>query len=137
MKQWLMERVDELLPRLEVLGQRQEAEIQRLCEAEIAAWRARPTMRSLRSLNTPMIDARMEQLSRKGNQTQIFIETPYRNRAMLDTLVATCAPSTLICVAVDLTLPGETIVTRTASDWKKQSAPDLHKRPAIFLLLAS
>jgi len=58
MKQWLMERVDELLPRLEVLDQRQEEEIQRLCEAEIAAWRARPTMRSLRSLNTPMIDAR-------------------------------------------------------------------------------
>lgn len=58
MKQWLMERLDELLPRLEALDQRQEAEIQRVCEAEIAAWRARPTMRSLRSLNTPMIDSR-------------------------------------------------------------------------------
>ncbi|WP_250472736.1 SAM-dependent methyltransferase [Caballeronia sp. GAFFF1] len=79
----------------------------------------------------------LEQLSRKANQTQIFIETPYRNRAMLDTLVAACAPSTLICVAVDLTLPGEKIVTRTAADWKKETAPDLHKRPAIFLLLAS
>ena len=75
--------------------------------------------------------------SRKARQTQIFIETPYRNRAMLDTLVAACAPSTLICVAVDLTLPGEKIVTRTAADWKKHAAPDLHKRPAIFLLLAS
>ncbi|SAK69564.1 tetrapyrrole methylase family protein [Caballeronia temeraria] len=79
----------------------------------------------------------LEQLSRKANQTQIFIETPYRNRAMLDALIAGCAPSTLICVAVDLTLPGETIVTRTAADWKKQAAPELHKRPAIFLLLAS
>ncbi|SAK88251.1 tetrapyrrole methylase family protein [Caballeronia hypogeia] len=79
----------------------------------------------------------LEQLSRKANQTQIFIETPYRNKAMLDTLIAACAPSTLICVAVDLTLPGETIVTRTAADWKKQAAPELHKRPAIFLLLAS
>ncbi|KIG04496.1 SAM-dependent methyltransferase [Caballeronia concitans] len=79
----------------------------------------------------------LEQLSRKANQTQIFIETPYRNRQMLDTLIASCAPSTLICVAVDLTLPGETIVTRTASDWKKAAAPELHKRPAIFLLLAS
>ncbi|GJH20160.1 SAM-dependent methyltransferase [Caballeronia novacaledonica] len=79
----------------------------------------------------------LEQLSRRANQTQIFIETPYRNRAMLDTLISTCAPSTLICVAVDLTLAGETIVTRTAADWKKQSAPELHKRPAIFLLLAS
>lgn len=79
----------------------------------------------------------LEQLSRKANQTQIFIETPYRNRQMLDTLIASCAPSTLICVAVDLTLPGETIVTRTAADWKKAAAPELHKRPAIFLLLAS
>jgi 16S rRNA (cytidine1402-2'-O)-methyltransferase len=79
----------------------------------------------------------LENLSRKANQTQIFIETPYRNKAMLDTLIATCAPSTLICVAVDLTLAGETIVTRTASNWKKAAAPELHKRPAIFLLLAS
>ncbi len=55
----------------------------------------------------------------------------------LDTLIASCVPSTLICVAVDLTLPGETIVTRAAADWKKANAPDLHKRPAIFLLLAS
>ncbi len=80
----------------------------------------------------------LENLSRKANQTQIFIETPYCNRQMLDTLIATCAPSTLICVAVDLTLPGETIVTRTAANWKKAAAPELlHKRPAIFLLLAS
>ncbi len=57
-KQWLMERLEALLPRLGTLDQRHEAEIQRLCEAEIAAWRARPTMKSLRSLNTPMIDAR-------------------------------------------------------------------------------
>ncbi len=78
----------------------------------------------------------LEQVSRKGKQTQIFIETPYRNRALLDTLLATCAPSTLVCVAIDLTLPSETIVSRAASDWKKASAPDLHKRPAIFLLLA-
>ena len=79
----------------------------------------------------------LEQQSRKGKQTQIFIETPYRNRALLDTLIATCAPSTLICVAVDLTLESETIVSRTAADWKKKPAPDLHKRPAIFLILAA
>ncbi|TDV16175.1 SAM-dependent methyltransferase [Paraburkholderia caballeronis] len=78
----------------------------------------------------------LEQQSRKAKQTQIFIETPYRNRALLDTLLATCAPSTLICVAADLTLPTETIVSRAASDWKKGPVPDLHKRPAIFLLLA-
>jgi 16S rRNA (cytidine1402-2'-O)-methyltransferase len=79
----------------------------------------------------------LEQQSRKAKQTQIFIETPYRNRALLDTLIATCAPSTLVCVAADLTLPTETIVSRPVSDWKKASAPDLHKRPAIFLLLAN
>jgi 16S rRNA (cytidine1402-2'-O)-methyltransferase len=78
----------------------------------------------------------LEQQSRKGRQTQIFIETPYRNRALLDTLLATCAPSTLICVAVDLTLASESIASRAVSDWKKTPAPDLHKRPAIFLLLA-
>jgi 16S rRNA (cytidine1402-2'-O)-methyltransferase len=78
----------------------------------------------------------LEQQSRKAKQTQIFIETPYRNKALLDTLLASCAPSTLICVAIDLTLPTETIVSRPASTWKKATAPDLHKRPAIFLLLA-
>ncbi|WP_321927062.1 SAM-dependent methyltransferase [Paraburkholderia guartelaensis] len=78
----------------------------------------------------------LEQISRKGKQTQIFIETPYRNRTLLDALLATCAPSTLVCVAADLTLPTETIVSRSVSDWKKKPAPELHKRPAIFLLLA-
>jgi len=80
----------------------------------------------------------LEQRSRKGRETQIFIETPYRNRTLLDALVATCAPSTLITVAVDLTLESERIATRTVSDWKKNaSAFDMHKRPAIFLILAS
>lgn len=58
MKQWLAERLQVLLPRLAALGKDQEGEIQRLCEEEIAYWRSRPTMKSLRSLNTPMIDAR-------------------------------------------------------------------------------
>ncbi|QGZ55184.1 SAM-dependent methyltransferase [Paraburkholderia acidiphila] len=79
----------------------------------------------------------LEQTSRKGKQTQIFIETPYRNRTLLDALLATCAPSTLVCVAADLTLPSETIVSRAVADWKKKPAPELHKRPAIFLLLAN
>ncbi|CAI8690849.1 SAM-dependent methyltransferase [Burkholderia pyrrocinia] len=79
----------------------------------------------------------LEQLSRKARQTQIFIETPYRNHAMLDTLIATCAPSTQICVAADLTLATETIASRPVADWKKAPAPNLHKRPAIFLLLAN
>ncbi|WP_153099814.1 SAM-dependent methyltransferase [Paraburkholderia hayleyella] len=79
----------------------------------------------------------LEQLSRKAQQTQIFIETPYRNRALFDTLLATCAPSTRVCIAVDLTLESETIMSRSTADWKKSAAPDLHKRPAIFLLLAT
>lgn len=78
----------------------------------------------------------LEQHSRKAKQTQIFIETPYRNRTMLDAVLAACAPSTLVCVAADLTLPTETIQSRPVSEWKKQPGPDLHKRPAIFLLLA-
>jgi 16S rRNA (cytidine1402-2'-O)-methyltransferase len=56
---------------------------------------------------------------------------------LLDTLIATCAPSTLVCVAVDLTLQSETIVSRTVADWKKKPGLDLHKRPAIFLILAA
>ncbi|WP_028215978.1 SAM-dependent methyltransferase [Paraburkholderia oxyphila] len=79
----------------------------------------------------------LEQTSRKAKQTQIFIETPYRNRTLLDALLASCAPSTLVCVAVDLTLPTETIVSRAVSEWKKKAAPELHKRPAIFLMLAN
>ena len=78
----------------------------------------------------------LEQQSRRAAQTQIFIETPYRNRPLLDTLLATCAPATLLCVAVDLTLPGETVHTRAVGDWRAD-ALDLHKRPAIFLLLAT
>lgn len=65
----------------------------------------------------------LEQQSRHANQTQIFIETPYRNHAMLDALVATCAPSTLVCVAADLTLATETIASRPAAQWKRRPCP--------------
>ena len=78
----------------------------------------------------------LDQQSRRARQTQLFIETPYRNRALLEALLSHCAPSTLICVAVDLTLPTEQIVTRPASEWKLD-ALDLHKRPALFLMLAN
>jgi 16S rRNA (cytidine1402-2'-O)-methyltransferase len=80
----------------------------------------------------------LEQHSRTLNETQIFIETPYRNRALLDALLAGLAPSTLVAVAVDLTLETERIVSRPVSAWKKDAgALDFHKRPAIFLILAS
>ena len=77
----------------------------------------------------------IEQRSRHERQTQIFIETPYRNQPLFDALVTTCAPETLICIATDLTLPGEAIVTRAVFAWRNKP-PDLHRRPSIFLLLA-
>ena len=78
----------------------------------------------------------LETESVKKNCTQIFIETPYRNNQLIDALLNNCHPSTKICIAVDLTGHKEFIKTKTVSDWKK-SKPDIHKRPAIFLLYAS
>ncbi|QAU34240.1 SAM-dependent methyltransferase [Janthinobacterium sp. 17J80-10] len=81
----------------------------------------------------------LEERSRKEKQTQLFIETPYRNGALLETLAATCQPGTLVCAATDLSLESESIATQAAGAWKKQlaagKAPDLHKRPTVFLLL--
>jgi 16S rRNA (cytidine1402-2'-O)-methyltransferase len=77
----------------------------------------------------------LEQESRQKNCTQIFIETPYRNNQLLETLTKTCQPQTLICVAVDLTADTEKVQTKTAQQWKT-AMPNLHKRPAIFLLYA-
>jgi 16S rRNA (cytidine1402-2'-O)-methyltransferase len=83
----------------------------------------------------------LEKRSRHEKQTQLFIETPYRNAAMLEGLVTACQPSTLICVATDLSLPSETIRTLTGAQWKSQlaagKAPDFHKKPTVFLLLAN
>ena len=78
----------------------------------------------------------LESESRKRSQTQIFIETPYRNRAMFDAILATCQPGTRLTVATDLTQPGETIRTQTIQHWKKQTPPDIERRPSVFLLLA-
>jgi 16S rRNA (cytidine1402-2'-O)-methyltransferase len=73
--------------------------------------------------------------SAKHKQTQIFIETPYRNNAMLEDILAACKPTTQLCVACDLTTASETIRTQSIAQWRK-AIPDLNKRPAIFLLLA-
>ncbi|SDC13016.1 16S rRNA (cytidine1402-2'-O)-methyltransferase [Cupriavidus sp. YR651] len=78
----------------------------------------------------------LEARSRKAHQTQVWIETPYRNGALLEALRQHCAGSTLLSIAVDLTLPTETIVTLPLSAWRPDRL-DLHKRPAIFSLLAS
>jgi 16S rRNA (cytidine1402-2'-O)-methyltransferase len=78
----------------------------------------------------------LEAESRKLRQTQIFIETPYRNRAMFDTLMQACQPTTQLTVATDLTLPGEAIRTLTVGAWKKTTPPEIERRPTVFLLLA-
>ena len=78
----------------------------------------------------------LESESRKKDCTQIFIETPYRNNQLMEALVKTCSPNTKICVAVDLTAGTETILTKTAQQWKA-SLPQLHKRPAIFLMYSN
>jgi 16S rRNA (cytidine1402-2'-O)-methyltransferase len=77
----------------------------------------------------------LESESRKNDCTQIFIETPYRNNQLLETLTKVCGPQTRICVAVDLTAPTESIVTLPTKEWGRKK-PELHKRPAIFLLHA-
>jgi 16S rRNA (cytidine1402-2'-O)-methyltransferase len=77
----------------------------------------------------------LELRSRKERETEIFIETPYRNDALFAALLATCAPATRLCVAADLTLPGESIATRRVREWKGAAGPG--KRPAVFLLQSS
>lgn len=78
----------------------------------------------------------LERRSRRERETQIFIETPYRNDAMCAALLRCCGESTRLCLATDLTLPGESIRTRRLADWRK-APPRLGKRPTVFLLLAT
>lgn len=78
----------------------------------------------------------LESESRRRSQTQLFIETPYRNRAMFDAILQACQPGTRLTVATDLTLPGESVLTRTIQQWKKQTPPEIERRPTVFLLLA-
>lgn len=75
----------------------------------------------------------IEEESAKKKCTQIFIETPYRNNKMLETILQNCNPSTQLCIAAGLTSDNEFIKTKTIADWKKETV-DLHKKPVIFLL---
>lgn len=77
---------------------------------------------------------RLEDIARRTKQTQIFIETPYRNKALIETALANLQPNTKMCIAADLTTPPQYLVTKTIAEWKKTQIPDLHKRPAIFLI---
>jgi 16S rRNA (cytidine1402-2'-O)-methyltransferase len=77
----------------------------------------------------------LESRSRREQQTEIFIETPYRNDALLGALLESCKPQTRLCVAADLTLPTESIKTLPVAEWRRAKA-SIGRRPAVFLLLA-
>lgn len=69
----------------------------------------------------------------RNDQTQIFIETPYRNNKLIETLISSCSVSTALCVATNLTLDNQQIITKSISEWKKTKI-DIHKKPTVFLL---
>jgi len=75
----------------------------------------------------------LEKRSLTENQSQIFIEAPYRNNQLLEDIYQTCEPETLICIACDLTLPSQFLKTDSVKSWKIKK-PNFHKRPAIFVL---
>ena len=78
----------------------------------------------------------LEKQSQGGNETQIFIETPYRNQHMLEDILASCSANTKLCIARNVSLETELVISKTIAEWKKSELPDLHKQPTVFLLLA-
>jgi len=76
----------------------------------------------------------IEKRAQNEKQSQIFIETPYRNMKMLEDILKTCQPKTQLCIACDITLETEYIKTKSITEWKKGGLPDLNKRPCIFLI---
>jgi 16S rRNA (cytidine1402-2'-O)-methyltransferase len=75
----------------------------------------------------------LEESSAKNNSTKIFIETPYRNNQLIETILKTCKPATKFCIAAELTAATENIKTKSIADWRKEKT-DFHKKPVIFLL---
>ena len=75
----------------------------------------------------------LEQICRQKNETQIFIETPYRNNQLLQDILKHCHPQTRLCIAANITAAHEMIKTKSLAEWKKQT-PDLHKQTVIFLM---
>ena len=78
----------------------------------------------------------LERISRTQNQTQLFIETPYRNNKLMEHIFQNLQSSTKLCIACDISLKSEFIKTKTIAEWKKSAKPELHKRPCIFLIHA-
>ncbi len=76
----------------------------------------------------------LERLS-SGGQTQVFMETPFRNAKIIEEILSVCQPSTRLCIAADITLASEEIRTMSIAEWRRQ-VPVLDKRPAVFLILA-
>jgi 16S rRNA (cytidine1402-2'-O)-methyltransferase len=76
---------------------------------------------------------KIEKTALETGETQVFMETPYRNMSLLEDILSSCRENTLLCVAADISLDTETIKTRTIREWKGK-LPDIHKRPAVFLL---
>jgi 16S rRNA (cytidine1402-2'-O)-methyltransferase len=102
-----------------------------LAGQSFAFWGYLPIKEPARGARIKMLEA----LSKKEGQTQIFIETPYRNEAMLADLLKHCATSTRICIAQNLTAPDERIISRKAAQWGQGKTP-LEKVPTVFLMLA-
>ncbi|MEX0770610.1 MAG: SAM-dependent methyltransferase [Balneolaceae bacterium] len=78
----------------------------------------------------------LEQESTRLNQTQIFMETPHRNDPLLESLIGTCQSDTQICIACNLTLPDEQIISSPVYRWKQRKIPSFKGKPAIFLMLS-
>lgn len=76
----------------------------------------------------------LEEYSKKDQSTHIFIETPFRNNKMIETLLKHCQSQALLCVAANLTAAEESIVTQKIEDWRKKPLPDFHKQPVIYLI---
>lgn len=77
----------------------------------------------------------IEKRSKTRQETQIFIETPYRNQHMLEDILANSSAETRLCIACNISLQDEYILTKKIKDWKQTALPDLHKKPTVFLML--
>jgi len=77
---------------------------------------------------------RLEKRAQSEKQSQLFIETPYRNMNMLEDILNNCQPKTQLCIACDITLESEYIKTKSIAAWKKEKRPDLNRRPCLFLI---
>lgn len=78
--------------------------------------------------------SKLEQMAIRHKQTQVFIETPYRNNPLFQEAIKTLAPTTKFGVATNLTLVSQSVVTKTIEEWKKSEIPDIHKKPTVFMI---